>query len=111
MIKDRFDPTAAANRFLLRFEEAYGTNRPQFYQGAYVSVRLPREMSNSTQPKWRLSSYESRNAHDPSLSLSLLFYKAIQQAKEEHRFLLVYLHSHEHQDSQLFCRLVDDDTS
>jgi hypothetical protein len=29
---------AAANRFLLQFEETYGRRRPDFYPGAYVKV-------------------------------------------------------------------------
>jgi hypothetical protein len=37
--QDHFDPIAAANRFLLQFEETYGSHRLDFYMGSYVKVR------------------------------------------------------------------------
>ncbi|TPX69269.1 hypothetical protein SpCBS45565_g02606 [Spizellomyces sp. 'palustris'] len=60
------DSKAAAARFLLDFEQTYGTQHPQFFQGTYT--------------------------------------QALQKAKSEIRYLLVYLHSPEHDDTSGFCR-------
>ncbi|KAJ3107155.1 FAS-associated factor 2 [Phlyctochytrium bullatum] len=60
------DPQAAAARFLLDFEAAYGRNHPTFFQGTYS--------------------------------------QALDVAKRELRYLLVYLQSSDHDDTPVFNR-------
>ncbi|KAJ3142162.1 FAS-associated factor 2 [Geranomyces variabilis] len=60
------DAHAAAARFLLNFEQTYGTAHPEFFAGTYA--------------------------------------QALQKAKTEVRYLLAYLHSPEHDDTDAFCR-------
>ncbi|KAJ3151654.1 FAS-associated factor 2 [Geranomyces michiganensis] len=60
------DAHAAAARFLLNFEQTYGTAHPEFFTGTYA--------------------------------------QALQKAKTEVRYLLAYLHSPEHDDTDAFCR-------
>ncbi|KAJ1562101.1 FAS-associated factor 2, partial [Nowakowskiella sp. JEL0078] len=60
------DPQAAAARFLLDFESAFGRVHPPFFQGTYQ--------------------------------------QAIDLAKREIRYCLVYLHAEEHDDTESFCR-------
>ncbi|KAI8826020.1 thioredoxin-like protein [Fimicolochytrium jonesii] len=60
------DPRADAHRFLLDFEDTYGRQHPEFFQGTYT--------------------------------------QALQKTKTEVRYLVVYLHSAEHDDTEEFCR-------
>ena len=43
---------------------------------------------------------------DVKFPLCVFFFQALNDAKKELRFLLVYLHSSEHQDTDEFCRYV-----
>ena len=60
------DPSAAASRFVLNFDQKYGSSHPRFHEGSFASAR------------------------------SL--------AEREQRFLFVYLHCTDHQDTDAFCR-------
>ncbi|KAI9199354.1 thioredoxin-like protein [Polychytrium aggregatum] len=62
------DPQAASARFLLNFEQKYGSVHPPFFQGTYT--------------------------------------QALETAKRELRYLLVLLHSEEHDDTEAFNRQV-----
>ncbi|KAJ3014820.1 FAS-associated factor 2 [Thoreauomyces humboldtii] len=65
-VSDSRDPRAAAARFVLDFEQTFGTVHPDFFQGTYA--------------------------------------QALQKAKTEVRYLIAYLHSVEHDDTEAFCR-------
>ncbi|KAF9428052.1 hypothetical protein BGZ94_003498 [Podila epigama] len=60
------DPGSVAARFLREYEEAYGTQHPNFYAGGYSA--------------------------------------ALNRAKDELKFLVVYLHSDEHDATEKFCK-------
>ncbi|KFH62753.1 hypothetical protein MVEG_11279 [Podila verticillata NRRL 6337] len=60
------DPASVATRFLREYEEAYGTQHPNFYAGGYSA--------------------------------------ALNKAKNDLKFLVVYLHSDEHDATDKFCK-------
>ena len=82
------EPTPARNpigdvqRFITDFEEDYGTVHPDFLELSYGSVSqlfLARSLSN-------------------------FFLQALEKAKQDLNFLLVYVHSAGHHDTPTFCR-------
>jgi FAS-associated factor 2 len=59
------DPQRDVSKFVAEFEEAYGSEHPEFFVGSYSQV--------------------------------------LEEAKKELKFLLIYLHSEDHQDTDRFC--------
>ncbi|XP_052249587.1 FAS-associated factor 2-like [Dreissena polymorpha] len=69
------DPVGDVTQFISLYNEKYGARHPVFYQGSYSHSHI-----------------------------SVPLFQALNDAKQELKFLLVYLHGKDHQDSDGFCR-------
>ena len=72
--------------FIEQYERSYGVNHPPFHRDSYAQVeRIP---------------------HPTNILCDIndvFEIQALEVAKRELRFLLVYLHSEDHQDTDRFC--------
>ena len=83
------NPQADVQQFIREFESDYGQGHPPFV----------------------ISSYEQVREHNMCVSehistLDLISWQAVSQARQDLKFLLVYLHSPAHQDTPRFSREV-----
>uniref|UniRef100_A0A3Q1MJK0 FAS-associated factor 2 n=3 Tax=Bos TaxID=9903 RepID=A0A3Q1MJK0_BOVIN len=97
------DPVGDIVSFMHSFEEKYGRAHPVFYLGTYSQV------SHFLIPVWHVAR-DLAYLHSIYYAVAIkwqnsrLLFQALNDAKRELRFLLVYLHGDDHQDSDEFCR-------